>query len=125
MPTITLADLRRRTRLDLVSDRYAFYLNDRLGGYESARDGQRRNERSYPGHRSIRLAAVRHFLRRGLTVYPQGVGVDGIRTCLDFAILRRSQILFVECLTPFWMDRSSVTRKRRILECAPLIFVLE
>lgn len=123
MPTITLREARRRTRLDLKSDLDTLHYT--YSGLESDREGQRRMERNYPAHGIVRRAAIAHFLKRSLDVYPQGLTVDGARTGLDFAIFRDGRIIFVECLTAHAIHHTIVSKKRRIVKYAPLIFVIE
>ncbi len=124
MGTITLKEARRRTGLDLISDKDLPYY-DPLFGSGSVRDGQRRMERRYRRHEAVRECATRFFLNKGYDVYPRGITVNGTGTCPDFAFFQRRRITFVECLTAGWVYRWNTQKKRRVEEFAPIIFVVE
>ena len=124
MGTITLKEARRRSGLDLISDKgLSFY--DPLFGSGEVRDGQKKMERWYGRHDVIRESATKYFLERDYDVYPRGITVDGIGTCPDFAFFRKRKLTFVECLTEGWVYRWNTLKKRRVEKFAPIVFVVE
>jgi hypothetical protein len=124
MGTITLKEARRRTKLDLISDK-GLFCNDPIRGITDISKSQKQMEARYPRHKLIREGAIRYFLAKGHDVYPRGITVNFSGTCPDFAIFNSNQIIFVECLTAAWTNRYIIARKRRIEKFAPLIFIIE
>ena len=124
MGIITLKEARRRSGLDLISDKNLPFYNP-IFGLGRVRDGQKRMERRYKRHDAVRESATSFFLSKGYDVYPKGITVNGTGTCPDFAYFRRSQIIFVECLTEGWVYRWNTVKKRRVEQFAPIIFVVE
>lgn len=121
---MTLTEARRRSGLDLLSDK-DMPIVDPIRGYSNPRDGQRYMEKRYPRHRIIRQTALRYFLRNYSDVYRRGVGVNGSSTCLDFAFFKRNQLTFVECLTEHNVALETIKKKRRVQKFALLYFVVE
>jgi hypothetical protein len=124
MPTVTLKEARKRTGLDLVSDR-DLPIWDELRGSGSVRNSQRDMERRYPRHREIRTNAMQYFLNEGFELYPRGITVNGTGTCPDFAIFRGKKIKFIECLTESWVNAEMIKRKSQVEPFAPIAFVIE
>src|SRR2546428_235373 len=79
--TITLAQLQKRTKHELLSDERALCI-DPFMGITSVRNAERTREVRYPLHRNLRRASVRYFLNQGWDVVPHGVGVWGVNGAL-------------------------------------------
>ena len=124
MPTIALREACRRTKLDLISEKWLF-CNDPIRGITNISENQKRMEARYPRHREIRKGAIRYFLSKGYDVYPRGITVNFSGTCPDLATFRANQIVFIECLTSSWTNRYNITRKRKIEKYGPLAFIIE
>jgi hypothetical protein len=125
MPLITLPQLQKRTRHELISDEEALCL-DPYRGLQTVRRAERAMEARYPIHRYLRRAAVWHFRNTGWDVLPHGVGVRGTgRAMADLAISKGRRIVFVECLTRSWVNYSNAQRKRHLEIFFPLWFVIE
>lgn len=124
MPIVTLREARRRTKLDLVSEK-GLLCNDLIRGITDISKNQKQMEAKYPRHKEIREGAIRYFLSKGYDVYPRGITVNFSGVCPDFAIFHSNQIIFVECLTAAWTNRHTVARKKKIVKFAPLIFIIE
>lgn len=115
----------RRTGLELISDTELYFYNRISGNLENVRETQRNMEKKYPTHRLIRLAAINYFLSKGYDIYRYGITVFGVGTCPDFAIFKKNQIIFVECLTLAWTEGPDIRKKRRVEKYAPLIFAVD
>lgn len=125
MPRITLNQLQKRTKHQLLSDEEAFCMSQTYGPI-TVRDAERKMEARYPLHRRLRRASIRHFLDTGWDVMPYGVGVWGVKKAMaDLAIAKGKRIILVECLTPGWVYRWNVARKKRLQKFFPLWFVIE
>ena len=125
MPVISLRQLHRRTRHELISDELAFCADPILGP-TTVRHAERTREARYPNHRRLRQAAVRHFQEKGWDVVPHGVGVWGAKAVMaDLVISKGKKIVFVECLTKSWVTYHNTQKKRRLEAFFPLWFVVE
>lgn len=124
MGKITLKEARKRSRLDLISDKDLPFDNP-IYGFGTVRAGEKEMEKRYGRHDVVRIYAMDYFLDQGFDVYPRGVTVNGIGTCPDFAIFRRNKIIFIEILTEGWVYHWNTLKKRRVEEYAPIYFVLE
>ncbi len=125
MARITLSQLQKRTKHQLLSDQEAL-CNDRILGPTTVRRAERTRELRYPLHGRLRRAAIRYFLGKGWDVLPHGVGVWGANGALaDFAIVKKRRIVLVECLTPDWVTYQNAAKKRRLEKFFPLWFVVE
>lgn len=125
MAVITLHQLQRRTRYELISDGAALCI-DRVHGPLTVRRAERMTERRYPTHRRLRQAAIRYFQNKGWDVVPHGLGVWGANGAMaDLAIARRNRMVLVECLTRGWVNYVNAQKKRRLEKFFPLWFVVE
>ena len=125
MPVITLHQLQKRTKHELISDEAACCM-DPIMGPTTVRRAERTREARYPIHRRLRRAAIRYFLDEGWDVVPHGIGVWGARKAMaDLAIAKERRIVFVECLTQGWVYYQNAQSKRRLEAFFRLWFVIE
>ena len=124
MGIITLKEVRRRSKLDILSDKELPFYDPYFGG-GTVRSGQKRMENKYQRHEVVRRLATEYLLMKGYDVYPKGVTVNGAGTCPDLAFFRGKHIIFVECLTEGWVYHFNTLKKRRIERFAPIVFFIE
>jgi len=125
MSVITLNQLQKRTKYELMSDDEACCM-DRVLGPTTVRKAERAKEARYPLHKRLRHAAVRYFQDDGWVVVPHGVGVWGAKKAMaDLAIAKGRKIVLVECLTPGWVYYSNTASKKSLEKFFPLWFVIE
>lgn len=124
MQFLTLKEARKRTKLDLISDRNIYH-RDYFRGLVQVRRSQMETERRYPRHKEIRESAIKFFAARKYEIYPHGIAIDGIYACPDFAIFRGNRIIFVECLTADWVNFRTVRDKEKVRDFVPIVFITE
>jgi hypothetical protein len=125
MNIITLHEARKRTGLDLVSDRQIYFADFVTGRHGTVAEGQKAMARRYPLHEEIVDAGKEYFGARGYVVYPRGVTVNGSGVCPDFALLKGSKLVFVECLTAAWSDWDNLRRKAKLARHGSVVFLVE
>jgi hypothetical protein len=125
MRTLTLQEARRRSGLDLLSDRQVFFADYLTGRSGTAAEGQRMMARRYPLHEEMVEMGKRFFAAQSFEIYPRGVTVNGSGVCPDFAIFRKANITFVECLTAGWSDWRNLKRKTKLAKHGQIAFIVE
>lgn len=123
--TLTLEEARRRTKLDLLSDRQIRITDYLLGRQGTVASLQSEMSRKYPLHGEMIRFGMSYFASKGYEIYPRGIAVRDVYACPDFAFFKGDKIHFVECLTAAWTDRETLRKKTRLAKHGGLIFIVE
>lgn len=125
MPSITIGQLQKRTRHELISDNESC-CNDPYVAPSTVRNAEREREARYPLHGQLRKASIRYFKENGWDVHPHGVGVWGAKGVLaDLAISKGQKIILIECVSPWEVYRWKFEHKNRLSEFLPVWFVIQ
>lgn len=124
MARITLKEARKRSNLDLISDKDIGYYDHR-GVPTNVRESQKETEKRYPAHKYLREHSIKYFLAKEHDVYPRGIAIRNIYASPDYAIFKKEKLIFVECLTAHMVRTENTVKKRKVEPYAEIIFVVE
>ncbi len=116
-PTITLAQAKNLTGLDLVSARE---VRSDLGlTYHNMEE-----ESESKSHASARMEGINYFCSIGYQVFPEGVGIKGTYTLADFLAVRANRTVFVEVLSDTNITEEALQRKSQLQNHGELCFIV-
>lgn len=82
------------------------------------------NENESKTHDYMRNYGIEYFKRLDYQIYPEGIGIEGIYTFVDFLAFKDDRIVFVECLMDNNITDETICRKSQLSAFGELCFVV-